>query len=112
MTESPKITLFHRCINIPTTCICTVFVVLNNQILLFSKKPRGKQLSEVEKSQIEVLRSAGKTYSFIVNKLKRPKGFMQDFISKRRSPGLKTRKDRPRKVTARDERQISRTASN
>lgn len=74
--------------------------------------PRGKELTVVEKAQIEALRTAGKSYTFIANQLHRSKGCIQDFVTKRRSYGLKRRSGRPKKLTEREERHISRIASN
>ena len=43
----------------------------------FSKMPCGKQLTEVEKAQIESLRDAGKIYTFNANHLHRFKRCIQ-----------------------------------
>ena len=45
--------------------------------------PHGEELTEVEKAQIETLRAAGKSYTFIANYLHQSKECVQDFVTKR-----------------------------
>ena len=55
----------------------------------FSRMPRGKELTEVQKAQIESLRAADKSYTFLTNHLHRSKRCIQDFVTKRWSFGIK-----------------------
>lgn len=74
--------------------------------------PRGTQLTDTEKAKIEAFREAGKGYGYIANKLGRSKAAIQKFVTKLGGYGQKTRKGRPRKLSKRDEHQISRAMSN
>ena len=73
---------------------------------LFSKLPRGKEVTKVKTAQIESLRAAGKSYTFIANHLHRSNGYIQDFVTKRWSYGIK-RQCSPKTLTQRKERQDS-----
>lgn len=74
--------------------------------------PRGKGLKSEEKIQIDAFREAGWSYDRIAKRLGRSKGSVQDYVSKRRGYGQKKRKGQPKKLSKRQERQISRLASN
>lgn len=74
--------------------------------------PRGKGLTQEEKTKIESYHKAGKGYGWIANDLGRSKGAIQDFVTKRRGYGKKKRKGQPKKLSKRDERAIGRAASN
>jgi len=70
--------------------------------------PRANLLSDYEKGRIDELRSAGKSLMEIGNTLKRSKGCIQGYITRRNSFSVQKKRGRPCKITSRGERQIKR----
>ena len=56
-----NLNVVYRVINIPTLLIFTVFMCVKSLRQFFSRMPRGKKLTKVEKAHIESLRAAGKS---------------------------------------------------
>ena len=70
----------------------------------FSRIPLGKELTEVEKAQIESFCAAGKSYTFIANYLHRSKGCIQNFVAKRLLYGIKRQSGHPKSLAQREKR--------
>ena len=62
----------------------------------FTRIPRGKELTEVEKAQIESLRAAGKSYSFIANPCIDPNDVLKILLPR---VGIKKQSGRPKTFT-------------
>lgn len=74
--------------------------------------PRGKRLSEFEKGKITGMRQDGKSYRAIAKALKRSRHVVKNYLDNPDNYGTKRRPGRPRKLTARDQRSIIKSASN
>lgn len=74
--------------------------------------PSGKLLTRDEKIKIDAYHEAGKSNQWIANKLGRSKGAIGGYLTGYRNHGQKKSSGRPKKLTARDERQIGRKISN
>ena len=59
------------------------FHLRKKSVEIFLSIPHGKELTEIEKAQIDSLHAAGKSYSFIANHLHQSKGCIQDFVTKK-----------------------------
>lgn len=74
--------------------------------------PSGKLLNLSEKAKIDAYIDCGKSYAWIATKLGRSKSAVVGYATGYRNHGQKKSSGRPRKLSKRDERQISRAASN
>jgi IS30 family transposase len=72
--------------------------------------PRGKELTEYEKGQIDARRELGQGYGMIAKALGRSKSGIQHHANG--DYGQKKRPGRPKKLTKQDERKIVKKASN
>ena len=74
--------------------------------------PKGKHLSDYEKCQIQGLRQAGAGVREIARQIKRSPRLVSSYLKNPRGYGTKKRTGRPQKLSARDKRSITNTASN
>lgn len=72
--------------------------------------PRGKNLSEFEKGQIQALKEHGMTNTAIAERLKRSRCVIANYLRNPETYGTTKRSGRPPKVTERELRLICRTA--
>jgi transposase len=74
--------------------------------------PRGTELTDYEKGQIDARRANGHGYGTIAEALGRSKDAIQNYVTGRFNYGQKRRSGRAKKLIKRDERAIGRAASN
>uniref|UniRef100_A0A915E231 Tc3 transposase DNA binding domain-containing protein n=1 Tax=Ditylenchus dipsaci TaxID=166011 RepID=A0A915E231_9BILA len=91
---------------------CITSKLFNVDDILNCAMPRGTKLTEREKGQIEALSRVGVGLRAIGRELGRTKCVVKNFFSNPERYGAKKRKGRKRKLSKRDERQISKEASN
>jgi transposase len=74
--------------------------------------PRGTELTEFEKGQIQAYNDAGKSNREIARLLRRSEFVVRNFLKNPEAYGTRKRSGRPSKVSERDKRRIYRAASN
>jgi IS30 family transposase len=74
--------------------------------------PRGKNLSDVEKGQIQAYHASGKSFLAISRLLNRSRCVIRNFLKNEAEYGQKKRTGRKKKLSERSERLIAREVSN
>lgn len=96
---------------VKNNCFKTLFTLLSRILFLFTM-PKGTKLTEFEKSQILAFASVGKTHSEISTLVNRSRKVISTFLKDPSSYGIAKHTGRPSKLSVRDKKVISRSASN